>query len=42
MKEQMDLCQYMLSSENYNLDEKKKVKEELEKHMEKFNDISDQ
>jgi hypothetical protein len=41
IKEQMDFYKYMLSSEHYDLDEKKKAKEGLEKLMGKLNDMSD-
>ncbi len=37
----MDFYKYMLSSEYYDLDEKKKAKEELKKLMEKLNEMLD-
>jgi hypothetical protein len=41
IKEQMDLYKYMLSSEHYNLEEKGKANEGLEKLMGKLNEMSD-
>ena len=41
IKEQMDFYKYMLSSEHYDFDEKKKAKEGLKELMEKLNEMSD-
>jgi hypothetical protein len=41
IKEQMDFYKYMSNSEHYDLDEKKKAKEGLEKLMEKLKEMAD-
>ena len=41
IKEQMDFYKYMLSSEHYYFDEKKKAQEGLKELMEKLNEMSD-